>query len=450
MRCARQSQAHNSQQLPPRVEALEALSLRGRTASFRPFPNIISTRDGQTSRNAPKLLKTNSRVPIYPRRISFAECSPPSGAPAGAEAPGPRPQMPEPSPIDPPRALRIEHCNNAGIDFRLTAAQKLLCTVMNPQALAIEIVGLTKDYPVGFWRKRMRRSLDNLSLRVEDGEVFGFLGPNGAGKTTTLKLLMGLIFPTAGSARILGRPIDDVGMHRDIGYLPEQPYFYDYLTARELLDYYARFSGYSSAERRARVTRVLDRVGLSSAADVQLRKFSKGMLQRAGIAQAIIHDPRIVFLDEPMSGLDPIGRREVRDIILDLKTQGRTVFFSTHILSDAEMLCDRVAVLHQGKLRGVGAPGKIVSVEVHGMEILFEPAEDHPLSSSLAQRATPVGGRYRVEVPEAELYRTLDDLRACSARILSVSPVRPTLEDYFLGLVERNPDSPAPVEAHVP
>lgn len=313
---------------------------------------------------------------------------------------------------------------------------------------AIEIEGLTKDYPVGFWRKRMRRSLDNLSLRVEEGEIFGFLGPNGAGKTTTLKILMGLIFPTAGTARILGRPIDDVSMHREIGFLPEQPYFYDYLTARELLDYYARFSGYSSSERRARISRVLERVGLASAADVQLRKFSKGMLQRAGIAQAIIHDPRIVFLDEPMSGLDPIGRREVRDIILDLKTQGRTVFFSTHILSDAEMLCDRVAVLHLGKLRGVGAPGKIVSVEVHAMEILFEPAEGRSLSPALASRATPVGGRYRIQLPEAELYRTLDELRDCSARILSVSAVRPTLEDYFLGLVEGQPEPPATAEVH--
>ncbi len=317
---------------------------------------------------------------------------------------------------------------------------------MASQIPAIEITGLTKDYSVGFWRKRMRRSLDHLSLRVEEGEIFGFLGPNGAGKTTTLKLLMGLIFPTDGTANILGRPIDDISMHRDIGYLPEHPYFYDYLTARELLDYYARFSHYPAEERRVRVARVLERVGLASAADVQLRKFSKGMLQRAGIAQAIIHDPRLVFLDEPMSGLDPIGRHEVRDIILDLKTQGRTVFFSTHILSDAEMLCDRVAVLHEGKLRGIGSPGKIVSLEVQAMEILFEPVENQPLPSNLAQHATPVGGRYRMEVPEAELYRTINDLRSCSARILSVSPVRPTLEDYFLGLVERKPN--APVEAH--
>src|SRR5215471_10608872 len=237
---------------------------------------------------------------------------------------------------------------------------------------AIVIEGLTKDYATGFWRKRMRRSLDQLSLRVEDGEVFGFLGPNGAGKTTTLKLLMGLIFPTAGTARIRGRSIDDVAMHADIGYLPEQPYFYDYLTARELLDYYARFSGYGRAERHERVRKFLELVGLTPAADVQLRKFSKGMLQRAGIAQAILHDPKVIFFDEPMSGLDPIGRREVRDIILDLKKQGRTVFFSTHILSDAEMLCDRVAVLVNGKLQGVGAPGEIVSIEVQAMEIFFE------------------------------------------------------------------------------
>src|SRR5580658_3772354 len=237
---------------------------------------------------------------------------------------------------------------------------------------AIEILGLTKDYPSGFWRKRMRRSLDNLTLQVEEGEVVGFLGPNGAGKTTTMKLLMGLIFPTSGTARVLGRSIDDVAMHREIGYLPEQPYFYDYLTARELLDYYARFSNYSAAERRERVGKFLERVGLAAAADVQLRKFSKGMLQRVGIAQAILHDPQVVFLDEPMSGLDPVGRREVRDIILQLKQHGRTVFFSTHILSDAEMLCDRVSVLVDGKLQGVGAPGEVVSFAVQAMEVHFE------------------------------------------------------------------------------
>ncbi|HXQ26500.1 MAG TPA: ABC transporter ATP-binding protein [Candidatus Acidoferrales bacterium] len=302
---------------------------------------------------------------------------------------------------------------------------------------AIEILGLTKDYPVGFWRKRMVRSLDNLTLEVEEGEVFGFLGPNGAGKTTTMKLLMGLIYPTSGTARIRGRAIDDIQMHREIGYLPEQPYFYDYLTARELLDYYARFSDYSAAERHERVERFLERVGLAEAGDVQLRKFSKGMLQRAGIAQAILHDPHVVFLDEPMSGLDPIGRREVRDIIHELKQKGRTVFFSTHILTDAEMLCDRVAVLAGGKLQGVGAPNEIVSIEVHAMEILFEARDGRSLPAGIAGRATQIGGRIRVEVPESELYRALDELRSCEARILSVTPVRPTLEDYFLLLVGR-------------
>ena len=315
-------------------------------------------------------------------------------------------------------------------------------------APAIEIVGLTKDYPVGFWRKRMRRSLDNLTLQVEEGEVFGFLGPNGAGKTTTLKLLMGLIFPTAGTARIRGCSIDDVRMHRDIGYLPEQPYFYDYLTARELLNYYARFSGYSAAERRERVERFLDRVGLASAGNLQLRKYSKGMLQRAGVAQAILHDPKVIFLDEPMSGLDPVGRHEVRDIILDLKKQGRTVFFSTHILSDAEMLCDRVAVLAAGKLQGVGAPGEIVSIEVHAMEILFEARANSPLPAALEESATRIGGRYRVQVPEQGLYPALDQLRTCDARILSVSPVRPTLEDYFLRLVGPR-EKPAAQEVEV-
>jgi len=306
---------------------------------------------------------------------------------------------------------------------------------------AIQIDGLTKDYAVGFWRKTMRRSLDHLTLEVNQGEAFGFLGPNGAGKTTTLKLLMGLIFPTSGSARVRGRSISDVGMHREIGYMPEQPYFYDYLTARELLDYFARFFGYGRVEREERIRKFLERVGLAGSADVQLRKFSKGMLQRVGIAQAILHDPEVVFLDEPMSGLDPVGRREVRDIILELKSQGRTIFFSTHILSDAEMLCDRVAVLVGGKLQGVGAPRELVSMEIQGMEILFELHAGYTLPSEMAERATHTGERYRIVVPEAEVYVALEKLKICAARILSVTPLRPSLEDYFLKLVsgKKNP-----------
>jgi ABC-2 type transport system ATP-binding protein len=311
---------------------------------------------------------------------------------------------------------------------------------------AIKIEGLTKDYAVGFWRKKMRRSLDHLDLEVHEGEAFGFLGPNGAGKTTTLKLLMGLIFPTSGSAQVRGRSIADVSMHREIGYMPEQPYFYDYLTARELLDYFARFFGFSAVERQERIKKFLELVGLAGSADVQLRKFSKGMLQRVGIAQAILHGPQVIFLDEPMSGLDPVGRREVRDIILDLKKQGRTVFFSTHILSDAEMLCDRVAVLVGGKLLGVGAPKEIVSMEIHGMEILFEARPGSPLPHKLTERATHTGDRYRIEVPEAEVYSALDELKSSQARILAVTPLRPSLEDYFLKLVGQQKNAASAVD----
>jgi ABC-2 type transport system ATP-binding protein len=303
---------------------------------------------------------------------------------------------------------------------------------------AIEILGLTKDYQAGFWRKRAKRSLDNLQLQVEQGETFGFLGPNGAGKTTTLKLLMSLIFPTAGTARILGQSIDDVRMHREIGYLPEQPYFYDYLTAQELLTYYARFADYSAAGRRERVNRYLKLVGLEAAANVQLRKFSKGMLQRVGIAQAILHDPKVVFLDEPMSGLDPVGRREVRDIMLQLKREGKTVFFSTHILSDAEILCDRLGVLVGGTLRGVGAPNEIASMPAPAMEIVFELGAGASAPPALAAKISPAGGRKRLEVPEAQLYDAIEQLKAAQARILSITPVRPTLEEYFMELVGRD------------
>src|ERR687897_513096 len=219
----------------------------------------------------------------------------------------------------------------------------------------IEIKNLTKDYEVGFWRKRKVRAVDDLSLSIDEGQIFGFLGSNGAGKTTTLKLLMRLIFPTTGSAQILGHDIRDVSMHQRIGYLPENPYFYDYLTAREFLDYCAEIFGMPSAERKKRTANLLNRVKLDEKRwDTQLRKFSKGMLQRVGLAQSLINDPEIVFLDEPMSGLDPVGRREVRDLIGTLRDEGKTVFMCSHILSDIEVLCDRVAILKRGKLAQVG------------------------------------------------------------------------------------------------
>ena len=281
-------------------------------------------------------------------------------------------------------------------------------------------------------------------MKVEEGEIFGFIGPNGAGKSTTIKLLMSLIFPTAGSARILSKPISDIEMHRDIGYLPEQPYFYDYLTAAELLDYFARIHDLTAADRRERVQKMLKKVGLETAGKIQLRKYSKGMLQRVGMAQAILHDPKLVILDEPMSGLDPVGRREVRDVILELKRDGKTVMFSTHILSDAEMLCDRVGVIVGGKLRGVGAPAQLVDMKTQGMEILFELAGQS--TAPLLAKATRTGDCYRLQVPEQDLYGAIEQLRAAGAKILSVSQVRATLEEFFMNLVEADRAQAAAVE----
>src|SRR5215471_21842212 len=275
---------------------------------------------------------------------------------------------------------------------------------------AIETENLSKQYPHGFLHLKKKTSLESLTMQVQNGEVFGLLGPNGAGKSTTIKLLMGIIFPTAGSARILGKPVSDVTVHSDIGYLPEQPYFYDYLTAAEVLDYFARFHGYRAAERGERVLKMLKKVGLETAGKIQLRKYSKGMLQRVGLAQAIVHDPKLVILDEPMSGLDPVGRREVRDIILELKNAGKTILFSTHILSDAETLCDRVAVIAGGKLRGVGAPGAIVGVKSVGMEIVFELAGSGGQAERIRAKAAKSGGTFRMSVGEAELYSAMEEL----------------------------------------
>jgi ABC-2 type transport system ATP-binding protein len=297
---------------------------------------------------------------------------------------------------------------------------------------AIEILGLEKIYKVGFLRKTDRVALKPFELSVEEGEVFGYLGPNGAGKTTTLKLLMGLIFPTAGSARILGYDFRDPAVKSVIGFLPEQPYFYDYLTAEELLAYYARLSSVAPGEIERRVKSVLARVGMSPNARVQLRKFSKGMLQRIGIAQAIIHDPKLVFLDEPMSGLDPMGRLEVRDLIQSLKDEGKTVFFSTHILADAETLCDRVAVLNEGALRAVGVVADLTR-EIGGkVEVVWQ-------GPAAAQAITALGGEcyvtanlVRAALTEAQLDPAIDAIRRAQGRLVSVTPVRATLEDYFL------------------
>jgi ABC-2 type transport system ATP-binding protein len=297
---------------------------------------------------------------------------------------------------------------------------------------AIETIKLEKTYSVGFWRKKLRTALRPLTLTVEDGEVFGFLGPNGAGKTTTLKLLMGLVFPTSGSARILGMDIDDPVVKAQIGFLPEQPYFYDYLTAKELHEYYAQLSGVPAKERCGRVEKMLARVGLTDAARVQLRKFSKGMLQRVGLAQAILHDPKLVFLDEPMSGLDPMGRREVRELIQQLQQEGKTVFFSTHILSDAEALCDRVAVIHQGELRGVGAVAELTSQVVGKVEIIFAGQMVPAALSGLGAQAHVSGDVVSAVLSEQHQDAALEILRRERLRLVSLTPVRRSLEEYYV------------------
>ena len=305
---------------------------------------------------------------------------------------------------------------------------------------AIEILNLQKSYASGFWRKRRKTALHPLNLSIHEGEIFGYLGPNGAGKTTTLRLLMGIIFPTGGSARILGHDMQDPRVKAQIGFLPEQPYFYDYLTAAELLHYYAQLSGVAAGERSVRVKAMLKRVGLAEAADVQLRKFSKGMLQRVGIAQAILHDPRVIFLDEPMSGLDPIGRREVRDLIQGLKDEGKTVFFSTHILSDAEDLCDRVAVLHQGALRGAGTIQELTAGTGGRVEIHWQGPGAESAVAALGGECRVSGDTHRAVVPEDKLDAALDALRRARVRILSVNPVRIGLEEYFMRQMSARPD----------
>jgi ABC-2 type transport system ATP-binding protein len=297
---------------------------------------------------------------------------------------------------------------------------------------AIEILDLEKSYLVGFWRKRPKQALRPPRLTIETGEVFGFLGPNGAGKTTTLKLLMGLVSPTAGTARILGMDMDDPQVKAQIGFLPEQPYFYDHLTAQELLSYYAQLSGVAPKERSKRVAQMLERVGLTDSARTQLRKYSKGMLQRVGLAQAILHDPKLVFLDEPMSGLDPMGRREVREMIQQMRNEGKTVFFSTHILSDAEALCDRVAIIHQGELRGVGTVANLTSQEQGKVEVIFCAQSVPPALTSLGAEARVSGDMVNAVVAEEKQDAALEILRREHIRLISLNPVRSSLEEYYV------------------
>lgn len=316
--------------------------------------------------------------------------------------------------------------------------------------LAVETCDLTKDYFTGFWRKRPRRALSRLSLRVEAGETFGLLGPNGAGKSTTLKLLFRLIFPTSGTARILDHDVSDLAVHARVGYLPENPSFYDHLSAPEFLAFAGELFGMNRTAARRRSGELLERVGLTKAAGLPVRKFSKGMVQRLGIAQALINDPELIFLDEPMSGLDPIGRREVRNLILDLRREGRTIFFSTHILSDAEVLCDRVAILRDGELLGSGDLRNLLQISVSATEVVLDDPRERSIEilRPLAHAVVRTGSRVRLEFNSRhDPDSLLKAVQASGARIVSLNPVKSSLEDYFMaqvGVQSGAPDAATP------
>jgi ABC-2 type transport system ATP-binding protein len=303
--------------------------------------------------------------------------------------------------------------------------------------VVIQIQNLTKDYQIGFLKKRTVRALNQLSIEIKRGEIFGFLGPNGAGKTTTLKILMRLIYPTSGQATILGKPLDDSLMRTRIGYLPENPYFYDYLSGRELLAYTAALFGIPKQAATQRAKHLLKLVGLDEErANRQLRKYSKGMLQRIGIAQALINDPDIVFMDEPMSGLDPIGRREVRDLMLSLRDQNKTVFFSSHILSDVEALCDRAAILAKGKLIRCGTVQQLTGEE-EAFEVIATGIEEstfaqlsQALGFALSINPTPNGVHFVLH-DESQLGEAINAVHQCGGKLLSVNPKRTSLEDLF-------------------
>jgi ABC-2 type transport system ATP-binding protein len=306
---------------------------------------------------------------------------------------------------------------------------------------AIVVEKLTKTYkPTWPWEKPVT-VLSDVSLSVGQGEIFGFLGHNGAGKTTTMKILLGLLRATSGHVELLGSPVDNVAARGRIGYLPESPYFYDYLTAEEFLGFYGKLAGLDRETIQRRIPELLKRVSLTDARQRQLRKFSKGMLQRIGLAQALIHDPELVILDEPMSGLDPIGRKEVRDLILGLRDQGKTVFFSTHIISDVEMVCDRVGILAKGRMRSLGRIEDLVNEHVtQSVEVVCDGVvgDDLPHIKRLATRILQRGERCLMILPgQDHLEQVLAVLRLAGGKLVSVIPHKDSLEEIFLEQTNR-------------
>jgi len=301
----------------------------------------------------------------------------------------------------------------------------------------VVVEDVVKDFRPGLGLRK-KRILHGISFSVREGEIFGFVGPNGAGKTTTLKVLMGLIRATRGRARILGHDVGETEFRRHVGFLPENPWFYDYLTGREFLDFYARLGGVEKRQRAERVRLLLEWVRLEAAADSRLRTYSKGMLQRVGIAQALVHDPQVVFLDEPMSGLDPLGRKEIRDLILRLRTEGKTVFMNTHILTDVEMVCDRVAIIVEGRIRYQGRIEDFLGEHERESDVVvcgLAPDAAEQLEEATGSRLRGHGERAELRVKEKEVGAVLRRVLQAGGEVLSVTPHRVSLESAFLSTV---------------
>jgi ABC-2 type transport system ATP-binding protein len=303
-------------------------------------------------------------------------------------------------------------------------------------AVALKVEDLHKSFRLGFIPKT-KKILKGISLSVEEGEIFGYLGPNGAGKTTTIKCVLGLVRPEKGNIEIFGLQPLSLQAKEKIGYLPENPYFYDYLTAAEFLDFCSQLFLMGKKERAERVKELLQLVGLENALDLQLRKFSRGMLQRVGLAQALLNSPSLVILDEPLGGLDPLGRKEVRDIIVRLKKEGKTVFLSSHILQDIEMVCDRVAIIVSGEIVSQGALHELVSEKIYFIEVILSGIEESKLKG-LAESFSVKGGRIMLRVlKEENLEKILELVRSQKGKIHSLTPRTETLEDIFVEAVKQ-------------
>jgi ABC-2 type transport system ATP-binding protein len=303
-------------------------------------------------------------------------------------------------------------------------------------ATVVKIENLHKSFKLGFIPKK-KKILKGISLSVEEGEIFGYLGPNGAGKTTTLKCILDLIHPDMGKIEIFGHSHHSPQARERIGFLPENPYFYDYLSASEFLHFYGQLSQMKKKEEKAQVQKLLQLVGLEQSANLQLRKFSRGMLQRIGLAQALLNDPSLVFLDEPLGGLDPLGRKEIRDIIVQLKNEGKTVFLSSHILQDIEMICDRVAILVNGQILNQGKLQDLISEKILFTEIVLSGLKEKELES-FGECVSVHSGRTLLKIfDEENIEKALEFVHSHKGRIHSLIPRTETLEDLFVGMVKQ-------------